>query len=99
MITIRTYSENAPYWEPTIMAYQAASLKDVLFHTRLAMEDGEDYIAAFNEDGTCYGLWEGDSEPVFDQEMGWFVPRKVYLLRRPGGPMAGQFNSIVRLFS
>jgi hypothetical protein len=97
MITIRTYKDNGPDFPPTKGCYQAVCLRDVLFHVRLAMKDGEDYIGAFNEEGTCYGAWERDTEPVFDKEINWFVPYNYYLFRRPGGPMAGQFNAIAAL--
>jgi len=90
MITIRTYSDNGPYWPSTVMKYQAACLKDVIFHTRLAMEENEQYIGAFNEDGTCYGLWEEDGEPEPDGEGGWWKPRH-YTFRRPGGRSAKAF--------
>jgi hypothetical protein len=93
--TVRTFSDNGPYFAPTVMQYQASSLKDVLFHTRLAMEDNEHCIAVFHDDH-CVGLWEDDSEPEPDGEGGWDMPRGNYLLRRPGGPMAGHFNSLAR---
>ena len=91
--TVRTYRDNGPYWEPTVMIYQAASLRDVLFHTRLAMEDGEHTIGVWHDD-QCIGLWEDDSEPEPDGEGGWLMPRGYYVLRRPGGPMAGHFNAL-----
>ena len=56
------------------MIYQAASLKDVLFHTRLAMEDLEHVISVWHDD-QCVGLWEDDSEPEPDGEGGWNMPR------------------------
>lgn len=94
--TVRTYSDNGPYFPPTIMKYQAASVKDVLFHTRLAMEDGEQYIAVFHDD-RCMGVWENDSEPEPHGDGPWYVPHGGYLLHRPGGPMAGRFNSLALL--
>lgn len=95
MITIRTYTDHGPYWGASRGIYQASCLKDVLFHVRLSMEDGEHLIGAFNEDGTCYGLWEDDSEPEPDGKGGWIMPRGYYTLRRPGGLMAGHFNALV----
>jgi hypothetical protein len=94
--TVRTFSDNGPYFPPTVMQYQASSLKDVLFHTRLAMEDKEHCIAVFHDD-LCVGVWEDDSEPEPDGEGSWYMPRGNYLLRRLGGPMAGHFNSLARL--
>lgn len=96
--TVRTYQNNGPYFPPTVMKYQAACLRDVIFHTRMAMEDGEQYIAVFHDD-RCMGVWEDDSEPEPDGEGGWLMPGASYLLRRPGGPMTGHFNSIARLFT
>lgn len=91
MITIRTYTENGPYFPPTVMKYQAASLKEFLFHVRMAMEDGEDIIGTFNEDNVCYGIWENDAEPEPDGEGDWLMPRPMYVLRRPGGKAAKTF--------
>ena len=91
MITIRTYTGNGPYFAPTVMKYQATSLKEVLVHVRMAMEDGEDTIGAFNEDNVCYGIWENDAEPEPDGEGDWLMPRPMYVLRRPGGKAAQTF--------
>ena len=91
MVTIRTYKNNGPYWASTVMKYQASCLRDVLFHVRMAMEDGEDTIGAFNEDGTCYGIWENDAEPEPDGEGDWLMPGPMYVLRRPGGKAAKTF--------
>lgn len=90
MITIRTYTNYGPFG-PIKGCYQASSLKEVLFHTRLAMEDGEHLIGAFNEDGQCYGIWEEDSEPEPDGEGGFFLPRGRYELQRPGGKRGQAF--------
>jgi hypothetical protein len=92
-VTVRTYKNNGPYFAPTVMQYSAESLERLLFHTRMAMEDGEDIIAIYHDD-RCIGLWEDDSEPEPDGEGGWFMPRGYYVLRRPGGPMAGHFNAL-----
>lgn len=91
--TVRTYKDNGPYWEPTVMSYQAASLNDVLFHTRLAMEDGEHTISVWHDD-QCVGLWEDDSEPEPDGEGGWYMPRGNYVLRRPGGRFPRAFEAM-----
>ena len=91
--TVRTYTDNGPYWAPTVMQYSAASLKDLLFHTRLAMEDGEHIISIWHDDH-CIGLWEDDSEPEGDGEGGWLMPRGNYVLRRPGGRLAAHFNAL-----
>lgn len=94
--TVRTYKNNGPYFDPTVMKYSATTLKELIFHARLAMEDGEDYIAVFHDD-QCVGAWENDAEPEPDGEGGWCMPSPCYLLRRPSGPMAGHFNSIATL--
>ena len=91
--TVRTFSDNGPYFPPTVMQYQASCLKDVLFHTRLAMEDNEHCIAVFHDD-FCVGVWEDDSEPEPDGEGSWYMPRGNYLLRRPGGRSAKTFQMI-----
>ena len=78
--TVRTYQDNGPYWPPTIMKYQAARLKDMLFHIRLAMKDREQLISVWYAD-RCVGVSEGDGNGN-------------YLMRRPGGPMAGHFNTL-----
>lgn len=97
MITVRTFSDNGPYFPPTVMKYQANCLKDVLFHTRLAMEDGEDTIAVYHDDH-CVGLWQNDAEPEPDGEGGWLMPSPCYvLLREENKPQSG-FQAIVRLF-
>ena len=38
--TIRTYQDNGPYFSATKGSYQAASLHQLIFHVRLAMDDG-----------------------------------------------------------
>jgi hypothetical protein len=91
MVTIRTYKNNGPYWASMVMKYQASCLRDVLFHVRMAMEDGEDTIGAFNEDNVCYGIWENDAEPEPDGEGDWLMPGPMYVLRRPGGKAAKTF--------
>ena len=79
------------------MTYQANSVRDIIFHTRLAMADYDSCIAVFH-DNRCVGLWEDDSEPEPDGEGGWVMPKGYYVLRRPGGPMAGYFNALARQF-
>jgi hypothetical protein len=79
-----TYKNNGPYFPETIMKYHASSLKDILFHCRLAMEDQEDIIAVFDGDA-CKGFWENDAEPEPDGEGGWLMSGASYALQRPGG--------------
>jgi hypothetical protein len=92
-VTVRTYKHNGPYFSPTVMSYQAASLRDILAHCRLAMEDGEDTISVWHDD-RCVGAWENAAEPEPDGEGDWCWPAPCYLLRRPGGPLAGSFNAL-----
>ena len=58
------YSSNGPYFPPTQGCYQASSLKEILFHTRLCMEDGDYQIGIFNGEGECKGMWVDESEPI-----------------------------------
>jgi hypothetical protein len=91
MITIRTHTDNGPYFPPTAMTYQANCLRDVLFHVRMEMDDGEDIIGAFNEHNVCYGMWENKAEPTYENETGWTMPGPTYVLKRAGGRSAKTF--------
>ena len=81
--TVRTFSFNGPYFPPTKGCYQAASLRDVLFHCRLAMEDHEHLIGLFDAEGSCKGIWELCSEPEPDGEGDWVMTAPCYDLLRP----------------
>jgi len=81
--TVRTFQDNGPYWGPTVMVYQAASLKDVLFHTRLAMEDREDAIGIFGPDGSCKGIWQRELEGHVDSAGDSIIDHEGYELLRP----------------
>ena len=94
MTTVRTYQDNGPYFGATTMSYQASSVKDILRHVRLAMEDREDTIAIFDAEGSCKGLWERELEGHVDSAGDTIVDHDGYELRRPGG--AG-FSVIARL--
>ena len=61
---VRTRTDHGPYFDPTKGKYQCSTLRDVIFHTRLAMEDGEDCIGVFHGE-ECKGIWrkEWDAEP------------------------------------
>lgn len=89
MVTVRTYSENGPYFPPTQGIYQASRLRDIIFHTRLCMEDGDYQIGIFDADGICKGIWLDEAEPVPDGEGGMTMERKNYALYRPGSMSAG----------
>ena len=64
LVYVRTRSDHGPYFSPTKGKYQCSTLRDVIFHTRLAMEDGEDCIGVFHGE-ECKGIWckEWDAEP------------------------------------
>jgi hypothetical protein len=49
MVTIRTYQDNGYYFPPTKGSYQAATLQQLIFHIRQAMEDREDVVAVFTD--------------------------------------------------
>ena len=67
MTYVCNYSSNGPYFPPTQGCYQASSLKEILFHTRLCMEDGDYQIGIFNGEGECKGMWvdEGEEESCY----------------------------------
>lgn len=94
MTTIATYKANGPYFPPTIMRYKAASLRELLWHVRMAMADGEDIIAVVDAQGRCKGLWENDAEPEPDGEGGWGWTAPVYRLLREGK----DFDKLAALF-
>lgn len=67
------------------MAYQAASIRDLLRHVRLAMADGEDTIGIFDAQGACKGLWQRELEGHVDSAGDTIVDGDGYVLSRPGG--------------
>lgn len=67
------------------MAYQAASIRDLLRHVRLAMADHEDTIGIFDAQGTCKGLWQRELEGHVDSAGDTIVDGDGYVLSRPGG--------------
>jgi hypothetical protein len=81
--TVRTYQDNGPYFPATKGCYQARSLKDLLFHTRLAMEDREDVIGLFDADGACKGIWQLAVEGHVDSAGDSIVDHEAYELLRP----------------
>ena len=85
MTTVRTYQDNGPYFGATTMSYQASSVRDILRHVRLAMEDREDTIAIFDAEGCCKGLWQRELEVHVDSAGDTIVDHDGYELRRPGG--------------
>jgi hypothetical protein len=98
MVTIRNYDSNGPYFPPTQGLYQAARLKEVIFHVRQCMEDGDYQIGLFDADGDCKGIWVDEAEPEPDGEDGWLSPSPVYRLYRPGDVSKGLWRLMVSKF-
>jgi hypothetical protein len=92
MVTIRNYDSNGSYFPPTQNVYQAASLTDMIFHTRQCMEDGDYQIGLFDADGQCKGIWLDEGEPEPDGEGGMRIGEPCYVLYRPGDMSAGMWN-------
>ena len=84
MITVRNYSDNGPYFPPTQGCYKASSLKELIFHTRLCMEDNDHQIGIFDSDGECKGMWVDEAEAISDGEGGMVMEKPCYVLYRPG---------------
>lgn len=98
MYTVRNYDSNGPYFAATNAIYQAASLRDLIFHTRLCMADGDYQIGVFDDNGECKGIWVDEAEPEPDGEDGWMTPAPAYTLYRPGDISAGMWNLMVSKF-
>lgn len=80
--TVRTYQGNDLYFLASVGSYQARCLRDVIFHIRLAMADGDDLIGLFHDD-TCVGIFSDEAEPDVDSEGNWTLGSPSYVLRRP----------------
>jgi hypothetical protein len=81
--TIRTYQDNGPYFSATKGSYQAASLHQLIFHVRQAMEDREHIIGIYAPDGSCRGIWQLDIEGHVDSAGDTIVDHEAYELLRP----------------
>ena len=81
--TIKTFQDNGPYFSATRGSYQAASLHQLIFHVRLAMDDGEDIIGIFGSDGACKGIWQRELEGHVDSAGDSIVDHEGYELLRP----------------
>lgn len=99
MTTIRSFSNNGPYFAPTQGVYQAASLKDILFRVRLCMEDEDFMIGLFDDNGQCKGIWEDSTEGIPDGEGGMMREAPCYVLYRPGSISKGMWNMHLRHFA
>lgn len=81
--TIKTFQDNGPYWDATKGSYQAASLQQLIFHVRQAMEDREHIIGIYAPDGSCRGIWQLDIEGHVDSAGDTIVDHEAYELLRP----------------
>lgn len=81
--TIKTYQYNGPYFDATKGSYQAATLQQLIFHIRLAMEDREHVIGVYGPDGACKGVWQLDIEGHVDSAGDSIVDHEGYELLRP----------------
>ena len=81
--TIKTYQDNGPYFDATKGSYQAATLQQLIFHVRLAMEDREDTIAIFDQQGSCKGIWRRLLEGYVDSAGDAIIDHEGYELMRP----------------
>ena len=81
--TIKTFQDNGPYFSATKGSYQAASLHQLIFHVRLAMDDGEHIIGIYDSAGACKGIWQLDIEGHVDSAGDAIVDHEAYELLRP----------------
>lgn len=96
--TVRNYSSNGPYFNPTQDVYQAARLRDVVFHVRQCMKDNDYQIGIFDSEGNCKGLWVDEAEGISDGEGGMVLEDPSYVLYRPGDMPAGIWNLHISKF-
>lgn len=82
LTTVCTYQDNGPYFDATKGCYQAASLQQLIFHVKQAMEDNEDIIAIY-EDGQCKGMWLKNIEGHVDSAGDTLIDHESYELLRP----------------
>jgi len=98
MYTVRSFNNNGPYFPATRDVYQAASLKDFIFHVRQCMEDNEYMIGLFDDNGQCKGIWEDCAEAMSDGEGGMVLEKPSYVLHRPGSLSDGMWSLMVNKF-
>jgi len=87
LVYVRTRSDHGPYFSPAKGKYQCSTLRDVIFHTRRAMEDGEDCIGVFHGE-ECKGIWRKQWEAEPDDEEWYTFFRSS---ERNDALLAGQF--------
>lgn len=99
LITIRTYQDNGPYFSATKGSYQAATLQQLIFHVRQAMEDREDAIGIYGPDGVCKGIWSRELEGHVDSAGDSIVDHEGYELLRPGTKEQWMWNRLQQTLS
>jgi hypothetical protein len=92
MYTVRNYTHNGYYFPPTQSIYQAACLRDIIFHVRQCMEDNDYQIGIFDDNGHCKGFWVDEAEAISDGEGGMVLEKPSYVLYRAGKMPAGIWN-------
>ena len=92
--TIRTCQDNGPYFSATKGSYQAASLHQLIFHVRLAMDDGEDVIGIYDSAGSCKGIWQRELEGHVDSAGDTIVDHDAYELLRPSTKEQWMWNRL-----
>ena len=92
MHTVRSFNNNGPYFPATRDIYQAASLKDFIFHVRQCMEDNEYQIGLFDDNGQCKGMWVDETDVISDGKGGMMLGKSCYTLYRPGDISTSLWN-------
>ena len=95
MITLHSFKDFGPYFEPSKGRYQAARLKDLIFHVRQCLEDDDDYIGVF-DNGECKAIWSRENDVQSDGEGGLEEAGRWYELHRPGSVGAGLWNIMLK---
>ena len=96
MHNIVSYQSFGPYFSPSKGRYQAARLRDLIFHVRQCMEDDDDYIGIFNGN-ECLGIWSREHDVQSDGEGGLEAAGKWYELHRPDGSHPGTWNAMLKV--
>lgn len=99
LCTIKTFTDYGPYFESLAGSYQAASLKDLLFHVRLCMADDEDLIGLIGPDGACRGIFCKEQEWHRDSSGAAVRDHRGYVLLRPGTDPAALWHQAKALLS
>lgn len=99
LTTIRTYQDNGPYFSATKGNYQAATLQQLIFHIRQAMDDREDAIGIYGPDGVCKGIWSRELEGHVDSAGDSIVDHEGYELLRPGTKEQWMWNRLQQVLA